>query len=185
LPTAVLLYGIALVYGMTGTTNLAEIQKAVQAHTQPTFLVGEMMLIVALGFKVSLVPFHMWVPDAYEGAPTPVTAYMGAGVKAAGIAGIMRVFLQGFGGDVLPFGHLGWATIFSILAVATMTVGNIAALRQENVKRLLAYSSISHAGYILIGIVAAGISGDLDVARPALLYYLMAYTFTTFGAFGV
>jgi NADH-quinone oxidoreductase subunit N len=96
----------------------------------------------------------------------------------------MRVFMTGFGGTVLPFGQLGWATILSILAVLTMTVGNIAALRQENIKRLLAYSSIAHAGYLLLGVVAAGVGGA-EVARPALLYYLMAYTFTTFGAFGV
>jgi NADH-quinone oxidoreductase subunit N len=183
--TAVLLYGIALIYGATGTTNLGEIQKSIAAHTQPAFLVGEMMLIAALGFKIAAVPFHMWAPDAYEGAPTPVTGYMAAGIKAAGIAGILRVFLVGFGGNLLPYGRLGWATILAILALLTMTVGNIAALRQENIKRLLAYSSIAHAGYLLLGVVAAGIAGDVDVARPALLYYLLAYTFTTLGAFGV
>jgi NADH-quinone oxidoreductase subunit N len=140
-----------------------------------------------MGFKIGAAPFHMWTPDAYEGAPTPVTGYMAAGVKAAGVAGILRVFTAGFGGDVLPYGQLGWATIFGVLAVITMTVGNVAALRQDNIKRLLAYSSISHAGYLLIGVVAAGVAGEsgVDVARPALLYYLLAYTFTTLGAFGV
>jgi NADH-quinone oxidoreductase subunit N len=127
----------------------------------------------------------MWAPDAYEGAPTPITGYMAAGIKAAGVAGILRLFLTGFGGDGLPFGQLGWATIFSIISILTMTVGNVAALRQENIKRLLAYSSIAHAGYLLLGVVAAGISGDQDIARPAILYYLLAYTFTTLGAFGV
>jgi NADH-quinone oxidoreductase subunit N len=184
--TGLLLYGIALVYGATGTTDLAAIQKSTAAQTQPIFLIGEMMLIAALGFKIAAVPFHMWAPDAYEGAPTPITGYMAAGIKAAGIAGILRVFLTGFGGDALPFGQLGWATVLSILSIASMVVGNVAALRQENVKRLLAYSSIAHAGYLLLGVVAAGIGGDaVDVPRSALLYYLMAYTFTTLGAFGV
>jgi NADH-quinone oxidoreductase subunit N len=127
----------------------------------------------------------MWAPDAYEGAPTPVTGYMAAAVKAAGVAGVLRLFLTAFGGDVLPFGRLGWTSIFAVLAVLTMTVGNVAALRQENVKRLLAYSSIAHAGYLMIGIVAAGMGSEVDVARPAILYYLLAYTFTTLGAFGV
>ncbi len=185
--TAILLYGIALIYGIVGDTSLVAIRAATASHGEPMFLIGMFMLIVAMGFKIAAVPFHMWAPDAYEGAPTPVTGYMAAGIKAAGIAGILRVFSFGFGGDVLPFGQLGWATIFAILAVVTMTVGNVAALRQENVKRLLAYSSIAHAGYLLIGVVAAGISGEggLDLARPSLLYYLFAYTFTTLGAFGV
>jgi NADH-quinone oxidoreductase subunit N len=184
--TAILVYAIALIYGATGATSFIEIRRATSAHTQPIFVIGELMLIVALGFKVSAVPFHMWAPDAYEGAPTPVTAYMAAAVKAAGVAGIMRVFLGAFGGDDLPFGHLGWATVLSVLAVLTMTWGNVAALRQENVKRLLAYSSIAHAGYLLLGIVAAGVSGDAAVVpRAALLYYLLAYTFTTLGSFAV
>jgi NADH-quinone oxidoreductase subunit N len=183
--TGFLLYGIALVYGSTGTTQLSEISRIASANTPPLFLIGQFMLIVALGFKVAAVPFHMWAPDAYEGAPTPVTGYMAAAIKAAGMAAILRVFYIGLGGDVLPFGPLGWATILSILAVITMTVGNIAALRQENIKRMLAYSSIAHAGYILVGVVAAGLSPSLDVARPAVLFYLLAYTFTTVGAFGV
>jgi NADH-quinone oxidoreductase subunit N len=184
--TAILLYGIALVYGAVGDTNLLVIRQATAAHGEPIFLVGMFMLIVAMGFKIAAVPFHMWAPDAYEGAPTPVTGYMAAGVKAAGIAGILRVFVYGFGGEILPYGQLGWATILAILAVLTMTVGNVAALRQENIKRMLAYSSIAHAGYLLIGVVAAGVAGEgLDLARPALLYYLLAYTFTTLGAFGV
>jgi NADH-quinone oxidoreductase subunit N len=184
---AVLIYGIAMIYGAVGSTSLTAIRAATAVHSHPLFLVGELLIIVALGFKVAAVPFHMWAPDAYEGAPTPVTGYMAAGVKAAAMAAILRVFVTGFGGDVLPFGKLGWATILAILAVITMTVGNVAALRQDNIKRLLAYSSIAHAGYLLIGVVAAGIVGEggIDVARPALLYYLLAYTFTTVGAFGV
>ena len=139
--TAFLLYGIALVYGMTGTTSLAGIRAAAAGvSSQPLFLIGELMLIVALGFKVAAVPFHMWAPDAYEGAPTPVTAFMAAGVKAAGFTAVLRLFLTAFGGDVLPFGRMGWGSILAVLAAATMTLGNIAALRQENVKRLLAYT---------------------------------------------
>jgi len=184
--SAILVYGIALVYGATGTTNLVEIQRAVPAQTQPIFLIGEMMLIVAIGFKISAVPFHMWAPDAYEGAPTPVTGFMATGIKAAGIAGLLRVFMTGFGGDVLPYGQLGWTGILACISVLTMTVGNVAALRQENIKRLLAYSSIAHAGYLLIGVVAAGVAGDqASVPLASLLYYLLAYTFTTLGAFGV
>jgi NADH-quinone oxidoreductase subunit N len=184
--SAILVYGIALVYGATGSTNLIEIQRAVAAQNQPIFLIGEMMLIVAIGFKISAVPFHMWAPDAYEGAPTPVTGWMATGIKAAGIAGLVRVFLTGFGGDVLPYGQLGWTGILACISVLTMTVGNVAALRQENIKRLLAYSSIAHAGYLLIGVVAAGVAGDAaTVPLASLLFYLLAYTFTTFGAFGV
>ncbi len=186
--TAFLLYGIALVYGATGTTNLAGIQHATGGPLQGVFLIGTFIRLVALGIKVAAVPFHMWTPDAYEGAPTPITAYMAAGVKAAGIAALMRVFLIGFGGDELPFGHLGWASILAGMAVLTMTVGNVAALRQENIKRMLAYSSIAHAGYLLVGVIAAGMTGvgGGDLARPALLFfYLIAYTFTTVGAFGV
>ncbi len=183
--TGFLLYGIALVYGTTGTTQLAAIAKVASVNTPPLFLIGQFMLIVALGFKVAAVPFHMWAPDAYEGAPTPVTGYMAAAIKAAGMAAILRVFYVGLGGDVLPYGPLGWATILSILSVITMTVGNIAALRQENIKRMLAYSSIAHAGYILIGVVAAGLTPTSGVARSAVLFYLLAYTFTTIGAFGV
>jgi NADH-quinone oxidoreductase subunit N len=154
-----LLYGIALIYGATGNTNLEAI-RASGATGTPIFIVGELLLIVAFGFKVAAVPFHMWAPDAYEGAPTPITAFMAAGIKAAAFSGLFRLFLTAFGGDVLPFGPFGWATILGILAAATMTLGNIAALKQESVKRLLAYSSISHAGYLLIGVVAAGVTQD-------------------------
>ena len=183
--TGFLLYGIALVYGMSGTTNLAEIGAKGQALAgKPLFLIGEMLLLVAFGFKIAVVPFHMWAPDAYEGAPTPVTAFMAAGVKAAGITALLRVFLTAFGGNLLPFGRTGWASILGVLAALTMTLGNLAALRQENLKRMLAYSSISHAGYLLIGVVAAGI-GQSKLALPAVLFYLAAYTFTTVGAFGV
>jgi NADH-quinone oxidoreductase subunit N len=183
--TAFLVYGIALIYGAAGTTSLRGIVAVSdKVDTEPVFLIGELFVIVAFGFKLAAFPFHMWAPDAYEGAPTPVTAFMAAAVKATGFVGLWRVFMTAFGGDVLPFGYLGWANVLAVLAGLTMTVGNLAALRQENVKRMLAYSSISHAGYLLLGVVAAGL-GEADVAGPALLYYLLAYTFTTVGAFGV
>jgi NADH-quinone oxidoreductase subunit N len=111
-----------------------------------------MLLVVAFGFKVAAVPFHMWTPDAYEGAATPVTGFMAAVVKAGAFAGALRVFGFGFGGDFMPLGSMGWGGIFAALAALTMTAGNLAALRQENVKRMLAYSSISHAGVILTGL---------------------------------
>jgi NADH-quinone oxidoreductase subunit N len=183
--TGFLLYGIALVYGAAGTTDLAAIADRRDAlASSPLLVTGIILLIVAFGFKIAAVPFHMWAPDAYEGAPTPITGFMAAGVKAGAFAAIIRVFGDTFGGDVLPYGAMGWASILAVLAVATMTVGNVGALRQENVKRMLAYSSIAQAGNLVIGVVAMGI-GAGDAARPALLYYLAAYSVTTMGAFAV
>ncbi len=181
--TAFLLYGIALIYGATGTTNLTAIRETADPSS-PLLLLGIFMLLVAFGFKVAAVPFHMWAPDAYEGAPTPVTGFMAAGVKAAAFTAILRVLSQALGGDILPVGRLGWAGALAVLAVLTMTVGNIAALRQDNIKRMLAYSSISHAGVLLVGIVATGLV-SMDVGRPAVMYYLVAYSLTTLGAFAV
>jgi NADH-quinone oxidoreductase subunit N len=184
-----LLYGIALVYGATGTTKLAGIAAVIdKVDTNMMFLIGMFMLIVAFGFKIAAVPFHMWAPDAYEGAPSPITGFMSAGVKAAGVAALLRLFTSAFGGDVLPFGRMGWAGLWAILAAATMTLGNLVALRQDNVKRLLAYSSISHAGYLLIGVVTAGLASGTPLEATAVsstIYYLLAYTFTSIGAFGV
>jgi NADH-quinone oxidoreductase subunit N len=183
--TGFLIYGIALIYGATGTTSLAGIRSVLGANSSnPIFLVGIFMLIVAFGFKVALVPFHMWAPDAYEGAPTPVTGFMAAAVKAAAFAGILRVFGDALTDAVVPIGRMGWATVFAVLAVITMTAGNVAALRAESIKRMLAYSSISHAGVILVGVVALGHGGGLE-ARAAVVYYLLAYSITTIGAFAV
>ena len=142
------------------------------------------MLIIAFGFKVAAVPFHMWAPDAYEGAPTPVTAFMAAGVKAAAFTAMLRLFGDALGGDVLPVGRLGWAGMFAVLAVLTMTIGNIAALRQDNIKRMLAYSSISHAGVLLVGLVTTGLVST-KVGQPAVMFYLVSYSLTTLGAFAV
>jgi NADH-quinone oxidoreductase subunit N len=182
--TAILLYGIALLYGAVGSTSLRTIaENASRLSGQPIFIIGALLVLVALCFKIAAVPFHMWAPDAYEGAPTPVTAFMAAGVKTAAFAAIIRVFGGTLGRNELAFGPSGWASILSVVAIATMTLGNLAALKQDNIKRLLAYSSIAHAGYLLVGVVAMAVVGN--EARGPLLFYLVSYTFTTIGAFGV
>src|SRR5688572_15201782 len=176
--TAFLLYGIALVYGATGTTNLADIGARVRelALAGNTFLVvGVALLLVGFGFKVAAVPFHMWAPDVYEGAPTPTTAYMAAAVKAAAFAAFLRVWVEAFPGLGESWhGPVWW------LAAVTMVVGNLVALAQKNIKRMLAYSSIAHAGYILVAIAIG-----TPAATGAFMFYLLAYTLATFGAFGV
>jgi NADH-quinone oxidoreductase subunit N len=180
-----LIYGMALLYGATGTTNLDMIRGALAAQdSSPLAVVAIFLLIVAFGFKIAAIPFHMWAPDAYEGAPTPVTGFMAAAVKSAAFAGMIRVFYGALGGDVVPFGNIGWATIFAIIAAITMTVGNIAALRQDNIKRMLAYSSIAHAGVLLVGLVTAGINPGGE-GLSSILYYLLAYSVATVGAFGL
>jgi NADH-quinone oxidoreductase subunit N len=183
--TGFLVYGIAMVYGTTGGEMsyagiAANVNKAAKA---PLFFLGEYFILVALAFKVAAVPFHMWAPDAYEGAPTPVTGFMAAGVKAAAFGAIVRILGSAFASPVLVFDVTGWANILAAGAAITMTLGNLAAVRQENVKRMLAYSSIGHAGYLLLGVVASGLG--VASAKPAVLFYLVTYTFTTLGAFGV
>jgi len=172
-----LLYGMALIYGSTGHTGLAGIAKAV-SHGNPntTFLtIGALMLMVGLGFKVAAVPFHQWTPDVYQGSPIPVTAFMSAGPKAAVLAVMIRVFEQS-----VSFMNVDWLMWLSVLAVMTMTVGNIAALAQTDAKRMLAFSSISHAGYALVGLAAANRSGI-----SAVMVYMLVYTFTNIAAFGI
>jgi len=183
--TGFLVYGMALVYGTTGgEMSYAGIAgKVGEASKAPMFYLGEYFILIALAFKVAAVPFHMWAPDTYEGAPTPVTGFMAAGVKAAAFGGILRLLGTAFGSSTLVFDFTGWASLLSVLAALTMTLGNLAAIRQENVKRLLAYSSIAHAGYLLIGVVASGLG--VASAQPSVLFYLVGYTFTTLGAFGV
>jgi len=182
--SAFLLYGIALLYGATGYTNMYRMAtEGDRLAGNPLFLMGMFMVLGGMGFKVALVPFHGWTPDVYEGAPTPVTGFMAVAVKAAGFGVLLRVFMVVFGNDAFVFGSTGWANLFWVLAVLTMTLGNLAALRQTNIKRMLAYSSISHAGYILVGVVAMGVL-PAQQAGP-VLYYLLAYTFTTLGAFGM
>ncbi|MCP4445582.1 MAG: NADH-quinone oxidoreductase subunit N [Myxococcales bacterium] len=180
-----LVYGMALLYGATGTTNLQGISRALAVtHSSSLTVAAIFMLIIAFGFKIAAIPFHMWAPDAYEGAPTPVTAFMAAAVKSAAIAGMIRVFVQALGGDVVPFGQMGWSSIFAIIAAITMTVGNIGALRQNNIKRMLAYSSVAHAGVLLVGLITAGIAPEGE-GLASVLYYLLAYSVATVGAFGV
>lgn len=182
--TGFLMYGMALLYGAAGTSSLLKMQAALSQTANPGLVIaGGFLLVVAFGFKVAAVPFHMWAPDAYEGAPTPVTAFMAAAVKAAAIAAMIRMFGLALGGDILPFGTLGWASPMVVVAAVTITIGNISAVRQDNVKRMLAYSSISHGGVLLVGICALGLGSP--TAHQGLIYYLISYTFTTMGAFGV
>jgi len=174
--SAFLLYGIALVYGATGTTNFERIAAAVAGRPHdPLFMVGLGLLMVGFGFKVSSVPFHMWVPDVYQGAPTSVTAFIATGSKAAVFAVLIRLIIAAFRAF-----QADWAMLLWVLAVLTMTVGNVVAVAQSNLKRMLAYSSIAHVGYMLVGLVAGGTSG-----AAAVLFYLLAYVFTTVGTFGV
>jgi NADH-quinone oxidoreductase subunit N len=171
-----LLYGIAMLYGATGSTNLDRIAAAPAARDlEPLFLVGLGLLLVGFGFKISSVPFHMWVPDVYEGAPTSITALIATGSKAAAFAALIRVLVV-----ALRAAQADWSALLWALAALTMTVGNVVALTQSNLKRMLAYSSVAHVGYMLMGLVAGGAAG-----AGAILFYLLAYTFTTVGAFGV
>ena len=172
----ILLYGMSLLYGATGTTHLAGIAESV-ANSEGSLLLSLALILVAagMGFKIAAVPFHMWAPDVYEGAPTPVTAFLSVGSKAASFAMLIRIFVEGLPGLVAD-----WQLIFWVLAAVTMTVGNIAALTQTNTKRLLAYSSIAHAGYVLIGLVAATGRGV-----AAAMVYLFVYLFMQLGAFAV
>ncbi len=172
------LYGIALLYGATGTTNLArmaEFLASTPLRADPLFVAGGLLLLTGFAFKVAAVPFHMWTPDAYEGAPTSVTAFMSAGAKAAGFAALLRVGMRALGG--VP-GE--WLPVLSAVAMITMTVGNVTALLQTNLKRMLAYSSIAHAGYVLVAVAAGGPDG-----ASAALFYLAVYSFMNLGAFGV
>ncbi len=174
-----LLYGIALIYGATGTTKLPDIARYIEntPHllSNPMLLASIGLLIVGFGFKMALVPFHMWTPDVYEGAPTSITAFMSVGVKAAAFSVFLRVFLTSF-----PAFRVDWTMILWVLAVVTMTLGNIVAISQENIKRMLAYSSIAHAGFILVAMTAGGY-----MATASIMYYLMAYTVMNLGAFAV
>ncbi|HVS81589.1 MAG TPA: NADH-quinone oxidoreductase subunit N, partial [Pyrinomonadaceae bacterium] len=178
--SAFLLYGIALIYGGTatdtlpGTTNIAAIAGRLNQSLYPPLLfAGAAMLLVGFGFKIASAPFHVWAPDVYEGAPTPVTAFMAAGPKAAGFASFMRVFLFGFpfvaaAASTAGYAHKSWLAALAIMAALTMTIGNVAAIVQNNVKRMLAYSSIAHAGYALVGFVAAGAAADAETRSAAL-----------------
>lgn len=173
-----LLYGIALMYGAAGSTDLHQLSEFALREGlvgSKLFFAGFLLLLVGLGFKISVFPFHLWAPDVYQGAPTPISAFMATGSKAAGFAALLRVVLSL---DLLN--QTGWQQLIWIIAAATMLLGNIIALRQDNVKRMLAYSSIAHAGYILVGVLAGNQLGSSSV-----LFYLLTYTFMNIGAFGV
>jgi NADH-quinone oxidoreductase subunit N len=176
--TGFLLFGIALLYGATGSTTLEPIARAAGkagGEQRLLLIAGMALLLVGFGFKVAAVPFHVWAPDVYEGAPTAVTALMAVGVKAAAFAAFARVFMH-----TLAQLSADWSSVLWVIAALTMTVGNVSALLQRNIKRMLAYSSIAHAGYLLVGMVAGG-----ELGGSAVLFYLIAYSFMTLGAFAV
>jgi len=173
--SAFFLYGIALIYGGAGTTSIPEIALKLTTGSQSPLLLGGMfLLIVGFGFKVAIVPFHQWAPDVYEGAPTTIAAFISAGPKAAGFAAFLRIFME-----ALPNLEAQWGSVIILLAMLTMTVGNVIAIAQTNIKRMLAYSSIAHAGYVLIGLAAANNEGI-----SSAMLYLLVYCVMNIGAFG-
>jgi len=186
--SAVLLFGMALVFGFTGKTQLGEIAQTIQGLSlagvlsSPGLILGIVLMVAGFGFKIAAIPFHMWVPDVYEGAPTPVTAYLSVGSKAAGFAVILRVFYSAFG---LPsWLSLDWGLIFAVLAAIGMTLGNVIAIPQTNIKRMLGYSSIAQAGYLMVGLATMGFSPAADIlGRSGLLFFLASYALTNLGAF--
>ena len=192
--SALFLFGLSLLYGLTGTTQFEAIRKLL-VDSRESGLSGNMagamavlLMLVGFGFKVAAVPFHQWAPDAYEGAPAPVTAWIATGSKLASFVALMKVFLHA----LLPWSNPstsimgpGWVGIIAIVSAVTMTYGNFAALAQRNFKRMLAYSSIAHAGYILVGVAAVSISDEGPAAAGAVLYYLIVYAFANVGAFAV
>lgn len=179
--SAFLLYGTALIYGGSGQTNLQGVVAAFQAGGgAPLLVAGAALLLVGLGFKISAVPFHMWTPDVYQGAPTPVTAFMAVSVKVAGLAALLRVFLVAFPSIAQEMTPILW-----VIAALTMVVGNLLAIIQNNIKRLLAYSSIAHVGYLLMAFVPYGNNQVVGDAMAAALFYLVGYGLTSFAAWGV
>ena len=171
--TAILLYGMALLYGVSGATTLVDISRVLTGSPSPAALLSVTMLIAGLGFKIAAAPFQLWTPDVYQGAATPATAFFSVGSKAAGFAVILRIF-----NGALPGISPEWSVLFGVLAFVTMTVGNLIAIVQTNIKRLMAYSSITHVGYMLIGLAAANADGS-----SAVMFYLLAYAFTNLAAF--
>src|SRR6266568_56873 len=180
--SAILLYGFALLYGLTGTTDLMGIANSIKAGVQNgnvLVLIASILILAGFGFKISAVPFHMWAPDIYEGAPTPATAFFSAGSKAAGFAALLRVFITGGLGQV---NLTSLITIVSIIAVLTMTLGNLVAAVQTNVKRMMAYSSIAQVGYILVG-VTTSLASNQSAGNSAVLFFIFVYALTNLGAF--
>jgi NADH-quinone oxidoreductase subunit N len=186
--SAVLLYGMTLTYGFTGTTQLAEIFERLGTSSDATMpfgsnalFLGVIMMVAGFGFKIAAVPFQMWVPDVYEGSPTPITAYLSVASKAAGFAIILRVFYIAFGEL-----SLDWATLFAILSAVSMTIGNLVAIAQSNIKRMLAYSTVAHAGFLMVGVAAIAAKvpvGETTLGPSGVLFYLVAYAVTNLAAF--
>ena len=186
--SAVLLYGMALVFGLTGHTCMVCIADVVGGLPvtgllgNPALLLGVVLLVAGFGFKIACVPFQMWVPDVYEGAPTPITGYLSVASKAAGFAIIVRVFSVTLGAP--DWLSLEWGMLLAILSAVTMTFGNVVAIVQTNIKRMLGYSSIAQAGYLMVGLATVGVAAGADaVGRSGLLFFLMSYTVTNLGAF--
>jgi NADH-quinone oxidoreductase subunit N len=191
--SAFLLYGMALIYGATGSTMLTQIAERISNPNFPALLlVGAAMMIIGFGFKIAMAPFHVWTPDVYEGAPTPITAFMATGSKSAAFAAFLRVFVLGLplvsGAQAATYLHESWTAALAVLAIITLIVGNVAAILQNNVKRMLAYSSIAHAGYALVGFIGAGMATNTqarDEAIAAVAFYLLTYSVTNLGAFAI
>ncbi len=183
---ALLLFGLALLYGVTGHTDLAGLRDGLAhggALSDPRVIFALLLVLSGLAFKVSAFPFHMWAPDAYEGAPTPATSLMASTVKAGGFAMAIRVLVTAFGDPASTSWASGWPPVVAWLAVLTITIGNLIAGRQDSVKRMLAYSSVVHAGYMLVGLAAFGAAKSAAIA--SILFYLVTYTVSTIGALGV
>ncbi|HET7037222.1 MAG TPA: NADH-quinone oxidoreductase subunit N [Thermomicrobiaceae bacterium] len=184
--SAILIYGMAWIYGVTGTTGLSAIAQQLRpivsgsGPVDPALLLALLLLAIGLGFKIAAVPFHMWTPDAYQGAPTPVSGYMSVVPKVAGFAALARVMVEALG----PMSHT-WLILIEVLAVLTMVYGNVVAVVQRDVKRMLGYSSIGHTGYMLVALAAFSGGGVNDRSVGSLLFYLFAYAFMNIGAFGV
>ena len=200
--SALFLFGLSLVYGLTGTTRLGGIGQALMAGGPRAGLGGDLagsvavlLVLAGFGFKIAAVPFHQWAPDVYEGSPEPVTAWIATGSKLASVVALLKIMVQSLGpwaflaGDGTGAGNNpaspGWAGLVALIAAATMTFGNVAMLAQTNLKRLLAYSSIAHGGYLLVGVLAAVVSANNAAAARSVLFYLVVYSFTSLGAFAV
>jgi NADH-quinone oxidoreductase subunit N len=186
--SAVLLYGMALVFGVTGQTQLGAIAQSIQSQSfgsllnSPALLMGIVLMVAGFGFKIAAVPFQMWVPDVYEGAPTTITAFLSVGSKAAGFAIILRVFYTALG--MPDWLSANWGMIFAVLAVISMVVGNVTAIPQTNIKRLLGYSSIAQAGYLMVGLATLGFASSSSIqGQSGILFFLASYALTNLGAF--
>ncbi len=182
--SGILLYGISLLFGLAGSTRLSVIAEeiAAQGTGNPLLSLALVLLTVGFGFKLAVVPFHMWTPDVYQGAPTSVTAFMAVASKAASFGAFLRVFVEGLGGV-----SADWSILFTVICLATLALGNLVAIVQTNIKRMLAYSSIAHAGYALIGVVVAGRQGGMAASTglASVLLYIAIYSFMTLGAFAL